>query len=281
MVSIETLRELAGLSAGDTSKDTVLRQLAAGSLAFIAHETGRLLVCPPMAYQQVLSPPEPPRVGLSPGEAWIQRVLMRTAPQRKLTGTVTVAAGATELVGTGTKFTTQLAVGSTVIIAGQSIAVATISSDTALSLAEEHVAGATDVLAFIEVIALHQREDLQSAWTALDTAEFEFENSSIYPLGDLFPSGKRTVRVRYLVGFEEGYGPPEVELLFNKIFRAAYSSRAKRSKTVTVDGAFTVTWADLSEEKESLKEDLATVSEHLAYNTAEGVFLQGASSQWP
>lgn len=62
-----------------------------------------------------------------------------------LTGTVTVGAGLTEVIGVGTKFQTELDVGDTITIAAESRVVDSISSDTRLVLAVAHGAGAAGV----------------------------------------------------------------------------------------------------------------------------------------
>lgn len=60
-----------------------------------------------------------------------------------LTGTFTVTAGASVVVGTGSSANTQLTVGDIVVIDGRSIKVASISNTTHFTLASAHTTGAT------------------------------------------------------------------------------------------------------------------------------------------
>ncbi len=60
-----------------------------------------------------------------------------------LSGTVTVSAGTKAVTGTSTFFTTQLNVGDTIKIGTQNVRVANITNNTALTLEDNHVAGAS------------------------------------------------------------------------------------------------------------------------------------------
>ncbi|MBL8848183.1 MAG: peptidylprolyl isomerase, partial [Planctomycetaceae bacterium] len=66
-----------------------------------------------------------------------------TAFTQNLTGTATVAAGATQVTGTGTQFTTELKVGGAIQIGTQTFTVSAIASNTQLTLSQAHTAGAT------------------------------------------------------------------------------------------------------------------------------------------
>lgn len=70
-----------------------------------------------------------------------------TAFTQNLTGTVTVAAGATQVTGTGTQFTTELKVGAAIQIGTQTFTISAIASNTQLTLSQAHTAGATAVTA--------------------------------------------------------------------------------------------------------------------------------------
>ncbi len=61
---------------------------------------------------------------------------------RTITGTVSVTASDDAVVGVGTAFLTELAVGETLTILGEDIAIQSIADDTNLVLAANHVAGA-------------------------------------------------------------------------------------------------------------------------------------------
>jgi len=62
----------------------------------------------------------------------------------QVTGTVTVTAGQTTVIGTGTSFTTELEVGDRIQIGTETFFVDSIQSNTELTLTEAHTAGATD-----------------------------------------------------------------------------------------------------------------------------------------
>ncbi|MCK5611255.1 hypothetical protein KAR91_55810 [Candidatus Pacearchaeota archaeon] len=62
-----------------------------------------------------------------------------------LTGTVTVGIGTKALVGVGTLFLSELAVGNTVMIAGELHKIDTITDDLNATIVDNHVAGATGV----------------------------------------------------------------------------------------------------------------------------------------
>jgi len=73
-----------------------------------------------------------------------------------LTGTVTIAPGTTAVVGIGTLFTTELAVGDTVLINGATHDIAVITDDLNLTLATTHVGGATnaDIASYVVTVIL-------------------------------------------------------------------------------------------------------------------------------
>jgi hypothetical protein len=72
-------------------------------------------------------------------------VLFKDAyPLLTLTGTVTVSAGSTEVIGTNTKFCEELDEGDSITIGIEVLTVDTITSNTRLVLTTPHVAGATD-----------------------------------------------------------------------------------------------------------------------------------------
>jgi len=67
-----------------------------------------------------------------------------TAWQSTPAGGVAVTAGSTSVTGTNTTFQTELTVGDVLVIGGRSIKVASIASNTALTLAEAHLTGSAN-----------------------------------------------------------------------------------------------------------------------------------------
>ena len=65
-----------------------------------------------------------------------------------LTGTVSVTAGTAAVTGTGTAFTTELAVGDAIKIGSEVFTVSAIASPTSLTLDSNHVAGASGATAY-------------------------------------------------------------------------------------------------------------------------------------
>lgn len=78
--------------------------------------------------------------------SWMINATTIPAP-KTLTGTVTVGAGAAAVTGSGTLFLSEVRVGDLITISGQEIAVLSITSNTALTLASNHTLGATVVSA--------------------------------------------------------------------------------------------------------------------------------------
>lgn len=78
-----------------------------------------------------------------------------------LSGTVSIDAGATGVMGVGTMFTQEVAQGDNVRIAGEEHEVASVESDDSLTLATAHVAGATD--AAIERLVPQETPDEEPA----------------------------------------------------------------------------------------------------------------------
>ena len=67
-----------------------------------------------------------------------------------LTGTVSVSAGTKAVTGVSTLFESELSVGSVITFAAETHTVASITSDTALTLVANHVAGASGVAAVLD-----------------------------------------------------------------------------------------------------------------------------------
>jgi len=65
-----------------------------------------------------------------------------------LTGTVTISSTTSQLLGTGTSFTSELNVGDSILVGTEIHEVTSITSDTDLTLASTHSAGALDITAF-------------------------------------------------------------------------------------------------------------------------------------
>ena len=75
-----------------------------------------------------------------------RKEILPIVPEKKrLTGTVTIVPSQTALAGAGTLFTTELAPGDYVVIAGEVHAVQSITNDTNLVLSQAHTVGATGV----------------------------------------------------------------------------------------------------------------------------------------
>ncbi len=66
----------------------------------------------------------------------------------QLTGAVTVAAAAAAVTGVGTVFNDELAVGKSIIIAGEEFTVNAVNSDTSVTLSANHVAGARGIASY-------------------------------------------------------------------------------------------------------------------------------------
>jgi hypothetical protein len=67
--------------------------------------------------------------------------------QSTLTGTFTVSAGSTTVVGVGSSANTEVNVGDILVIAGRSIKVASVTNTTHITLESAHITGATDATA--------------------------------------------------------------------------------------------------------------------------------------
>jgi hypothetical protein len=76
-----------------------------------------------------------------------------------LTGTVTVGAGSTSVVGSGTSFSTQLNIGDNIKIGSQKVRVASIESNVGLTLENSHTAGASGA-SFLKVLSTGAPIDL-------------------------------------------------------------------------------------------------------------------------
>jgi len=110
----------------------------AGGLAFFTHPdtTGSSIL------EEMMTLAHDGRLGIgedTPGA----KLDIRGSTQNRLSGTVTVASGASAVVGTSTFFTTQLNVGDSVKIADEVFKVTAITDDTNLTIDSNHSAGAS------------------------------------------------------------------------------------------------------------------------------------------
>ncbi len=291
MVSIELLREWAGLGT-DGSQDPTLKVIADGVEDFIAKGTNRILRCPPGIYEQVLDVPKAHGGGLSRIHAdTVQRLRLREEPYRQIVGSVTVSAGGTTVTGTGTTFTRSLsAVGSdadaprpttTVNIDGEISTVATITDDETFELTDAHVAGAAETKLLVGMVTVESRSDPSSAWLRHTPGLFEIDGRALYTTSKFLPPGKRTVRVRYLLGYEEGDAPSDISLLLLQMVKSVFNSKRRRSKSIAVEGSIRVTWAAFKDEAEAFAKKLDNLKVAMSFSTGSaGRFLKGTSAEW-
>lgn len=73
----------------------------------------------------------------------VSTVASANAYQSTLTGTLTVAANSTSVTGNSSQFTAEVSIGDLLVINGETIAVTAIASNTALTIANRHVVGAS------------------------------------------------------------------------------------------------------------------------------------------
>lgn len=255
---IGQLRDWAGVADG--SSDDTLLLIESGVIKLIASGSNRLLFSPPQIYEETLEATGLVGGGLSGIDASTQqRVRLLEEPQPKLTGTVTVAPGGIVVTGTSTKFLSQLAVGAPITVAAESILVESIESDVSLTLAEPHVAGATDAKATGGLITIEARQTPAGEWTAEDPRLFEVQGRVIWTTSQVLPAGRRLVRIRYLLGWEEGEQPEDIGLLILEMVRSAFRNKNQRAESVSVDGAFSLTWADFGEEAKVFMEQARAI----------------------
>lgn len=254
MNTIEDLRSWAGVTG--SSQDALLRQIEAGVVDLVGLYTNRLLVSPPERAVQILDGPDANTGGLSGIDAGpMQWVTLREPPIAALSGTFTVAPGETAVTGSGTKALTELSAdpASAITFPGlEPILVSTITSDTSFSLSEAITDGVDGVTGEAAIISLETRSEggLSASWRPLDLRRFEVKGRRVYSLRDEVEPGRRTVRVSYRRGFEEGEGPPAISLLVLDMVKSSYVNRRRRSSSVSVDGGFRIAWPNFKEEAE-------------------------------
>lgn len=125
---------------------------------------------------------------------------------RKLTGTVTVGPSSSTVIGVGTLFTTELAVGDSVLIKGEVFDVANIASDTDLTLDDDHMMGALGVMIFTGDDLFHARRASGELTLVIDrngnliVPGFIMANRTI----DECPSGFTAVTDEYCIQTNQG-----------------------------------------------------------------------------
>lgn len=134
-------------------------------------------------------------------------VWQNAAGAYQLTGTLSVTAGQAALTGTGTRFTQELEVGKTLVLAGESIVVSAIADDDSATLAANHTAGATDARGYLI------NEDFGYWDENYDPVEF------IYP-GDVTDHGDLDIGDRW--DFSETWSDPSATYLSGQRFTSAH-----------------------------------------------------------
>lgn len=262
MHPIADLRKWAGLTTGDGSHDETLRTIEAGVVGLVERATNRLFATPPAPRTELLHGPELEGSG---GGLTLedpqppQWITLREEVYPTLSGTFTVAPGTTAVTGTSTKALTELSGDPPSAVrfgGGDPVLLASVESDTELTLAEEHEAGFTDVTASAELISLETRQAGWLDWVALDPLRFEVDRRRVYSLDSEFYPGHRTVRVMYRHGFPEGQAPGDVGLLVLDMVKHGFvhSRKRRRSRSVGATGAFNITWASFGEEAQGFME---------------------------
>lgn len=273
MNTIDDLRLWAGLVAGDNTQDDLLRSIEAGVVALIESQTNRLYVTPPEPATEIFNGPQMHTGGLSrtaPGpQQWIT---LEELPIAELDGTFTVLPGETTVVGVLSKATEQLSESPATAITFSGVAdpvlVETITDDTNFSLAEPVIEGIADATAEAAITTIETRHAGHKTWLELDPRDFEIERRRIYSIWADFIPGRRTVRVRYRRGFEEGEGPADAALLVNEMVGAIFSQRAESTANVSsvdIEGAYKITWGDFGKQSEKFQSRIDLLNRGLEF----------------
>jgi len=285
VVSNETLRGWAGLESSDDSQDATLAIIKNGVLRLMERESGRVFRSPPAPFQEILDVPAFLSGGLSYLDATtVQRILLTDTPYAALTGTVTVSAGGTAVTGSGTSFLTELSAdpASAITIAGENILISSIESDTALTLAEAHVAGASAVAPTCSLISLENRPTPASDWSELDPRDFELEGRELYTTDLSLFAGRRTLRVRYRLGTVEDQGDALATLVLKDAFKILYQNADLMASDISVDGAFDVSWQSFGDQQKRVRDLVCSLYRgSFVTGSGNGIFLTGESSTWP
>src|SRR5262245_30024561 len=277
MIDIATVRDWVG---GTTADDARLAIILAGVQSFLATETRRLWVSPPQAYEEILDVPTMQDGGLSRLDAdSTQRLGLRYEPQGLLSGTATIVAGSTIVTGTSTKFLTQLEPGSPIRISGVDAKVATIASDTSLTLEEAHP-GATAAKIFGGILSVASRLSTASSWEVVDAATFELDAKSLYSTTEPLSPGNRAARVRYLVGYHSGEAPSDVILLLLDLAKAVHSKIDRELSSISIGGKIAVSWESFGEESARLKMRADILREPMGFSASSGHLLVGNYNEW-
>lgn len=247
MVTIAQLRDWAKVSTAEY--DDTLRLIEAGILELLSKSTNRTLVSPVEMRSAIVTAPELQRHGLTGVMAATQqRIRLIDEVQQYLSGTVAGTADSTTITGTDTRFTEQLVAGSRFLAdAGGWHVVASITSDTELELEGAVEADFDGVAALVPggVVSIEKRSGAGTEFELLDLADFEMTaEGEIYAVATDLPTTYRGVRVKYLVGYDEGQGPAGIVLLVLQMVKAFWQEKKRSSSSIAIDGAFTVQWAD-------------------------------------
>lgn len=266
MLPISDLRGWAGVTSD--SSDSTLRSLEAGAVELLEQATNRKFRSPPEQASIIVDGPAVDSGGLTgTGVGPQQWVTLTEEPKANLSGTVTVAIDSKAVAGVGTKFQSELNVNSAILIGAENLLVGSIESDTALTLEAAHAAGSAGTQASAGVISIETRGEGSSTWTAEDPREFEFERRRVYSPTSLFPPGRRTVRVNFTLGFEEGQAPAGAALLVGRMVKSLFRRFSTRGeKSVSVFGGFSITWATLAEEAAEFERDARLLSRGLTFS---------------
>lgn len=289
MNTIEDLREWAGVTGVD--QDGTLRLIEAGVVAFIEQGANRLYRCPPERVKQILNGPEVRSRTLTREAGPQQWVTLAEPPYTILTGTFSVTAGSTAVVGLESKATEELSASPPTAIVfddDQVLLVSEIQDDLNFTLTEPHDEGVSAVSATADLIGIETRSEGVSDWDELDPRDgFEVDGRRVYSLSFDFPTGggsssgslslgssasrsgsrggRRTVRITYRRGFEEGEGPADATLLVLEMVKSVFLGKRRRSTSVGVPGAFRITWASFKDQAAAFQAKIEALRRPLSF----------------
>lgn len=258
MISLASVKTYLGVTG--TAQDAVLEVLRKGTLELVAGYARYSVDAPPVVRTEVLDVTPFRSGGLSGIDgSQEQEFFLLEQPNQVLSGTVTVTAGSAAVAGTGTRFLTELLVGSALEIGAETALVSAIASNTALTLTTPHVAGATAAAAKSALVSVETREDLLSAWELADPRDFELQGARLISKKCDVPAGSGRIRLRYRVGFQEDQGPAEASMVAHRIIQSYFEQRDAGTIQSASLGTLSVTYANLSP---ALRMDLEDLRKH-------------------
>lgn len=282
MLSIDVAKDWVGLEDG--ADTTVLQLITDGVVDYVRQATNLPLFTPPVAWEQLLDCRGPVEGGLSLiGQTDYQRFPLYAEPVRLLTGQFAVAQDDTAVTGTASMLTRQLSVvGKTPVrIAGEWSRVSSITDDEAMVIDTAHTAGATDEEIEIGMISVESRASAGKAWYVEDPQLFEISGRSLYTTTRAIPQGLRTLRVRYLVGYDANRQPADIVLLMLRMIQFLWKSKKRTATSVSLDGAIRVTWGDFGKQAESFKRQADDLRGPVGFIGNTGRQLHGDQGEWP